>query len=114
MKKPSILILLLSLTACTALTPKNGDDICSTFREKEDWYDDTKNSFEKWGVPISVQMAIMHQESHFVADAQPPRPWLLGRDGQKSFRKNSDSPQSVWQRLFPRQIASNRPIFHIG
>jgi hypothetical protein len=78
MKKLLILILLHSLTACTALTPKNGDNICSTFREKEDWYDDTKNSFEKWGVPISVQMAIMHQESHFVADVQPPRPWLLG------------------------------------
>jgi hypothetical protein len=78
MKKALILILLLSLTACTALTPKNGDNICSTFREKEDWYDDTKNSFKKWGVPIPVQMAIMHQESHFAADAQPPRPWLLG------------------------------------
>lgn len=23
-------------------------------------------------------MAIMHQESHFIADAQPPRKWLLG------------------------------------
>ena len=37
-----------------------------------------KQSYEKWGVPIPVQMAIMHQESHFVADAQPPRTWLLG------------------------------------
>jgi hypothetical protein len=48
---------------------KNVEDICSTFRGKEDWYDGAKNSFEKWGVPISVQMAIMNQESHFVADA---------------------------------------------
>jgi len=78
MKNSLPLILLLSLTACTALPPKNSDNICSTFREKEDWYDDAKNSFEKWGVPIHVQMAIMHQESHFVADAEPPRPWLLG------------------------------------
>jgi hypothetical protein len=78
MKKPIILLLLLSLAACTAMPPKNSDNICSTFREKEDWYDDAKESFEKWGIPIPVQMAIMHQESHFVADAQPPRPWLLG------------------------------------
>ncbi|MDO9047278.1 MAG: hypothetical protein Q7U66_06010 [Methylobacter sp.] len=78
MKKLLILLLLLSLMACTAFTPKNSDNICSTFREKDDWYDDAKNSFEKWGVPIHIQMAIMHQESHFVADAQPPRPWLLG------------------------------------
>jgi hypothetical protein len=78
MTKILILPLLLSLVACTALPPKNGDNICSTFREKEDWYDGAKNSYTKWGVPISVQMAIMHQESHFVADAQPLRPWLLG------------------------------------
>ncbi|MBL6987891.1 MAG: hypothetical protein ISR72_12815 [Methylobacter sp.] len=78
MKMPLVLLSLLFLTACTALPPKNSDNICSTFREKEDWYDDAKNSFEKWGVPIHIQMAIMHQESHFVADAQPPRPWFLG------------------------------------
>ncbi len=79
MKKSLILLsLLYMMAACTTLTPKNSDNICSTFREKEGWYDDAKNSFEKWGVPIPIQMAIMHQESHFVADAQPPRPWLLG------------------------------------
>ncbi|MDI1230679.1 MAG: hypothetical protein PSV18_08455 [Methylobacter sp.] len=78
MKKSLIPLLLLSLAACTALPPKNSDNICSTFREKDDWYDDAKNSFEKWGVPIHIQMAIMHQESRFVADAQPPRPWFLG------------------------------------
>jgi hypothetical protein len=78
MKKLLILFFLFSLSACTAMPPKNSENICSTFREKEDWYDDAKESFEKWGVPIPIQMAIMHQESHFVADAQPPRPWLLG------------------------------------
>ena len=78
MKKLLPLLLLTSLSSCTALPPKNSDNICSTFREKEDWYNDAKNAFEKWGVPIHVQMAIMHQESHFVADAEPPRPWLLG------------------------------------
>jgi hypothetical protein len=78
MKKLLILPFLLSLAACTTAPPKNSNDICATFREKEGWYDDAKDSFDKWGVPIPVQMAIMHQESHFVADAQPPRTWLLG------------------------------------
>jgi hypothetical protein len=78
MKKPFILPFLVSLAACTAVPPKNSDNICVTFRENEEWYANTKHSFEKWGVPISVQMAIMHQESHFIADAQPPRTWLLG------------------------------------
>jgi hypothetical protein len=78
MKNSIILLLLFSLIGCTALPPKNSNNICSTFKEKEDWYDDAKNSFERWGIPIPIQMAIMHQESHFVADAEPPRPWLLG------------------------------------
>jgi hypothetical protein len=77
MKKPLILPFLFSLAACTTVPPKNSDNICATFRENEEWYANAKQSFEKWGVPIPVQMAIMHQESHFIADAQPPRTWLL-------------------------------------
>jgi hypothetical protein len=73
MKKPLIMSFSFALAACTVAPPKNSDNICATFRENDEWYEDAKQSSEKWGVPISVQMAIMHQESHFVADAQPPR-----------------------------------------
>lgn len=66
------------LTGCTTAPPRNQENICEIFREKDDWYDYSKESFEKWGVPIHLQMAIIHQESRFVADAQPPRQWLLG------------------------------------
>jgi len=76
--KPLALTLLLLLSGCTSSQPKNTQNICAIFREKDDWYDYTKNTYNKWGVPIHVQMAIIHQESRFVADAQPPRPWLLG------------------------------------
>ena len=78
MKKILILFFLFFMVACTAVPPKNSNDLCATFRENEEWYVEAKQSSDKWGVPISVQMAIMHQESHFVADAQPPRTWLLG------------------------------------
>ncbi|MGZ8152315.1 MAG: transglycosylase SLT domain-containing protein [Methylovulum sp.] len=78
MKKLIIPALLITLVSCATITPKNSDNICMTFMEKEDWYQDAKQSYKRWGIPIPVQMAIMHQESHFVADAQPPRPWLLG------------------------------------
>ena len=70
--------MLLLLPACTATPPKNTQNICSIFLEKDDWYIQAKDAYEKWGIPINVTMAIMHQESRFVADAQPPRPWLLG------------------------------------
>jgi hypothetical protein len=76
--KLAFITCLLLLTACTASQPKNTENICEIFREKDDWYEYTKDTQEKWGVPIQIQMAIMHQESRFVADAQPPRPYLLG------------------------------------
>ncbi len=78
MKRIVIVLFLCTLTACTAMPPRNGNNLCATFKEKDDWYDETQQSYQKWGVPIPVQMAIMHQESHFVADAKPPRVWLLG------------------------------------
>lgn len=72
-----VVVFSIFLTACTVVPPKNTENLCATFREKQDWYGDAKHSYDRWGVPISVQMAIMNQESHFVADAQPPRSWLL-------------------------------------
>ncbi len=73
-----IVILVILLPACTASQPKNTKNICAIFREKDDWYHDTLKSYQKWGVPIHIQMAIIRQESNFIADAQPPRPMLLG------------------------------------
>ncbi len=70
--------LVFSLCACTATTPKRTSDVCAIFKEKNSWYADAKESYEKWGLPIHVNMAIMYQESRFVADAQPPRTKLLG------------------------------------
>ncbi len=78
MQKPLPLLFIALLVGCVSAPPQNSENICAVFIEKDDWYDESKASYEKWGVPIHVQMAIMHQESRFVADAQPPRPWLLG------------------------------------
>jgi len=72
------LVIFISLPSCTATTPKNTQNLCKIFKEKDDWYAEAKESYEKWGLPIHINMAIMHQESRFVADAQPPRPKLLG------------------------------------
>ncbi len=77
-KKNMLVLFPLVLFSCTTSPPRNINNICDIFREKQDWYFVAKESAEKWGVPIHVSMAIMHQESAFVADAQPPRPWILG------------------------------------
>lgn len=77
-KNSLLLCIALLLSACATTPPTNTDNVCQIFNEKEDWYDDVKKSYKRWQVPIPVIMAIMHQESRFVADARPPRPWLLG------------------------------------
>lgn len=67
-----------SLIACAAPPPpKNPDNLCRIFRENRDWYDAADDARDRWGVPIPVMMAIMHQESRFVSDAKPPRTTCL-------------------------------------
>lgn len=78
MIKPLMIAVLLALVACATVPPENSDDLCATFTEKDEWYDDAQKAYQKWGVPVPVLMAIMYQESRFVADAAPPRPWVLG------------------------------------
>jgi hypothetical protein len=69
---------LLTLGACTTTPPKNTDDLCAIFYEKDGWYDDAEDASDEWGTPIPVMMAIMYQESRFKAKARPPRKKILG------------------------------------
>jgi len=68
----------LALGACATYQPKNTDNICDIFLGETDWYEAARDANEKWGTPIHVMLAIMHQESRFVDDAQPDRDWFLG------------------------------------
>lgn len=70
-------ILLLSLGGCATSPPKNMNSSCAIFEEKGGWYDDAKESYEKWGVPIHVQLAIIHQESRFRHNAQTEMEYFL-------------------------------------
>jgi len=71
-------LLLLTLAGCVTSPPSNVDDVCAIFEEKSGWYDDAKTARARWGVPISVMMAFIHQESRFVAGAKPPRKKIWG------------------------------------
>ena len=63
--------------ACSARPPRNTEDICDMFGNRRGWYRAAKKASEKWGVPIHVQLAIIHQESRFRAKAKPPRRRIL-------------------------------------
>ena len=72
-----LLAFLIMLSACSSSPPRQINNACSIFDEKSDWYEASYNSYKKWGVPVHVQLAIMHQESRFVSDAKPPRQTLF-------------------------------------
>ena len=74
----ALLIALLAVSACTTSPPRDVNNICAIFTEKDDWYDDAADARDEWGSPIPVMMAIIYQESGFRADARPPRRKLLG------------------------------------
>ena len=71
------LSLLVVIAGCTTTPPQNVDDVCEIFDEYYDWYSASKEVEKKYGVPIGVTMAFIHQESRFVEDARPPREWFL-------------------------------------
>ena len=48
------------------------------FWTKKNWYKSTKNSFDKWGTPIALQLAIINQESSFTQFAKPKRKFFFG------------------------------------
>ena len=79
MKKILFCLISLSVLAgCQTSPPEALDNVCDIFREKKGWYADAEASKQNWGVPISVMMAFMHQESRFVAGAKPPRKQIWG------------------------------------
>ena len=82
MKFDNILIFLslifIFITACTSVDRINTENSCILFENKKNWYKSTKASYEKWGTPISLQLAIIKQESSFKQFAKPKRKRLLG------------------------------------
>lgn len=72
------IIMVATLSACATTPPKQQDNLCEIFRQYPDWYDHTLDSQKRWGVPISVQMAIIQQESSFRSAVRPERTKLLG------------------------------------
>ena len=60
------------LTGCSSI-PVNTANSCSIFNERYLWYKHTKNTEQKWGTPIYVQLAIIKMESDFDWLAKPAR-----------------------------------------
>ena len=67
------------LSACVSTsTPSNTENICQIFDEKRSWYRSATRSERRWGIPISIMMAVIYKESSFRATVRPPREKILG------------------------------------
>ena len=75
------LILVLLVASCgggQSSAPRGLDNACTILKQRSDYLRAFRATKRKWGVPIHVQMAIIHQESKFVADARTPFKYVLG------------------------------------
>jgi hypothetical protein len=64
--------------ACANLPPRQLDDLCGIFAEKSEWHAAALAAEERWGAPLPVLMAVLHQESRFRARARPDWRTALG------------------------------------
>ena len=71
-------IIFIFFVACTTNQQINTANSCIIFEQKKNWYKSTKNSFDKWGTPIALQLAIINQESSFTQFAKPERKRIFG------------------------------------
>ncbi len=58
--------------------PRNLDNACAIVAERPAYFRAMKATERKWGIPIHVQMATIHQESKFIGDARTPHQYALG------------------------------------
>jgi hypothetical protein len=75
--KNILFILLITLISACSSIPKNTSNGCSIFNERYLWYKHAKNTENKWGTPIYVQLAIIKMESDFDWLAKPQRKKLF-------------------------------------
>ena len=80
---PRILLLaaaaLALLAGCASDSqPRNVENACAIFDERPHWRRAVDAAERKWGAPAHVQLAIIHQESAFRPDAEPPKRYALG------------------------------------
>ncbi len=73
-----IAVLLASCSGGPTSTPRNLDDACAILKERPEYYKAFRAAERRWGVPIHVQMATIHQESKFIADARTPFKYVIG------------------------------------
>ena len=119
MKKFLVLAIVLMVASCgggTSKAPRNLDNACALAREKPAYFSAMKRAESRWGVPIHVQMATIHQESRFIGNAKTPHRYALGvipvgrQSSALGFSQAIDSTWEEYQRATRRHGAKRTRI----
>ena len=76
--KLAVLMLVASCGGGNYSAPRELDNACAIIRERPAYYRAMASTERRWGVPVAVQMAAIHQESKFIGDARTPHQYALG------------------------------------
>lgn len=74
----AIVLLAASCGGGSGTAPRNLDNACSIADQRPEYMRAFQKTERKWGVPVHVQMATMHQESRFISNAKTPHKYALG------------------------------------
>ena len=88
------------LTACASSPPESVADICDIFEDRRGWYKAAKRAERRWDIPISVNMAIIYQESSFKSRAKPARNnflWIFPGRRPSSAYGYAQALDEAWQ-----------------
>ena len=68
------------LVSCSNYVPSYHEkqNCCDMFTKNFSWYNASRSSQDRWNIPISLQLAVIFQESSFKHNAAPDRNYLLG------------------------------------
>ena len=88
-----------TLASCVSAPPRNVANICDIFEERRSWYKAAKAAEQRWGVPISVNVAFIYQESSFQARIKPDRTrilWVIPGPRPSSAYGYAQALDSTW------------------
>lgn len=73
-----LFLLVIILSSCVTDRNFNQSNVCDIFKTNPQWKSYAEKTKEKWGVPVSLQLSFIKQESSFNRTARPPRQKVLG------------------------------------
>ena len=112
MSRVLLVMLVLVLASCGGgdkSPPRNLDNACSIVDQRPKYLRAMRKTERRWGVPVHVQMAVIHQESKFDGDARTPLRFALGvipMGRQSSAFGYSQALDGTWDEY--RRASGNR------